>query len=54
MHIHLCSLSNKSQYSMHGRIVDLWRYRATSGKRNFIERIKVPIFLETVLAIDMM
>ena len=25
---------------MHCRIVDLWRYRGSSGERNFIERIK--------------
>ena len=31
-------------------MVDLQRYRATSGERNFIERIKAPIFLEAVLA----
>ena len=28
--------------------------RATSGERNFIEWIKAPIFLETVLAIEIM
>ena len=33
-------------------MVDLYRYRATSGERNFIERIKAPIFLEAVLAIE--
>ena len=33
-------------------MVDLQRYRATSGKRNFIKQIKVPVFLEAVLAID--
>ena len=27
------------------------KHRATSGKRNFIERVKAPIFLEPVLAI---
>ena len=32
---------------MHGRMVDLWRYRATSVERNFIHRIKAPIFLES-------
>ena len=32
------------QYSMHGCMADLWTYRATSGKRNFIEQIKAPIF----------
>ena len=31
-------------------MVDLQRYRATSGERNFI----VPIFLEAVLAIEIM
>ena len=35
-------------------MVDLLRYRATSGKRNFIERIKAPIFLEAVLAKEML
>ena len=34
---------------MQGRMVDLKRYRATSEERNFIERIKDPIFLEAVL-----
>ena len=28
--------------------------RATSGERNFIDRIKAPIFVEAVLAIDIM
>ena len=58
LHIHFCSLSNNSkyqlgaqvlkwqQYSIHGHMVDLWKYRANLGKRNFIEWIKVPIFLE--------
>ena len=32
-------------------MVDLQGYRATSGERNFIERIEFPIFLEAVLAI---
>ena len=35
-------------------MVDLQRYRATSGERNFIERIKAPIFLDAVLAIEIM
>ena len=35
-------------------MVDLERYRATSGKTNFIERIKAPIFLDAVLAIETM
>ena len=39
---------------MHGSIVDLKQYKATSGERNFIERIKAPIFLEPILAIEMM
>ena len=39
---------------MHDRIVDLQRYRATSGERNFTERIKASIFLEAVLAIEIM
>ena len=33
-----------------GRMVDL--YIATLGERNFIEQIRAPIFLEGVLAID--
>ena len=39
---------------MHGRMVDLWRYRAPSGERNFVERIKAPIFSEAVLAKEIM
>ena len=36
---------------MHGRMVDLQRYKASSGERNFIERAnKASIFLEAVLA----
>ena len=31
-------------------MVDLQRYTGTSGERNFIEKIKAPIFLEAVLA----
>ena len=42
------------KYSMQGHMLDLKRYRTTSGKRNFIEQIKVPIFLEAVLAIEIM
>ena len=30
------------------------RYRPTSGERNFIKQIKAPIFLEAVLAIEIM
>ena len=33
-------------------MLDLWRCRATSGERIFIERIKAQIFLETILAVD--
>ena len=33
-------------------MVALLRYRATSGERNFIERIKTPVFLDAVLAIE--
>ena len=33
----------------YGRFID---YRATPGKRNFIERIKTPIFSEAVLATE--
>ena len=29
---------------MHGHMLDLQRYKATSGKRNFTERIKAPFF----------
>ena len=35
-------------------MVNLLRYRATSGEGNFIEQIKAPIFFEAVLAIEMM
>ena len=35
-------------------MVDLQKYRATSGEGNFIGRIKAPIFLEAVLAIEIM
>ena len=35
-------------------MVDLYGYIATSGERNFIERMKAPIFLEAVLAIEIM
>ena len=34
---------------MQSRMVDLQRYRATSGERNFTERIKAPIFLQVVV-----
>ena len=37
---------------MQGCITDLLKYKATSEETNFIERIKAPIFLEGVLAID--
>ena len=36
---------------MHDRMVDLQRYTATSGERDFVERIKAPIFLVAVSAI---
>ena len=39
---------------MHGHMVDLQRYRATSRERSFIEQIKAPIFLGVVLAIEIM
>ena len=42
------------QYSIHGHMVDLQRYKANSGERNFIEQLKAPIFLEAVLAIGIM
>ena len=42
------------QYSMHGHILDLQKQGATTGERDFIEQIKVPIFLEAALAIEAM
>ena len=33
---------------------DLPRYRATSGERNFMEIIKISIFSEAALAIEIM
>ena len=41
-------------FHMHDLMVDLKRYRTTSGERNFIDQIKAPIFLEVVLAIEKM
>ena len=35
-------------------MVAIHRYRATSGERSFTERIKAPIFLEAVLATEVM
>ena len=35
-------------------MIDLLRYRPTSGERNFTERIKALIFLDAVLAIEIM
>ena len=35
-------------------MVDLYRHRATSGERNLIGCIRAPIFLEAVLAIQIM
>ena len=35
-------------------MADLQKYRATSRERNCIEGIKAPIFLEAVLAIEIM
>ena len=35
-------------------MVDKQRYRTTSGERDFIERIKAPIFLEKHLATEIM
>ena len=40
--------------SMHGSVVDLYRYRATSVERNFIEQIKATIFSGALLAIEIM
>ena len=52
--LHICfhrlSSIPMSQYSMQHHVVDLQRYRATSGERHFIEQIKAPISLEAVLA----
>ena len=39
---------------MHGHMRDLYRYRATTGKINLIERIKLPIFLDTLSGIEIM
>ena len=39
---------------MHVRMVDLLRHRATPAERKLTERIKAPIFLEAILAIDIM
>ena len=39
---------------MQGNVTDLLRYRKTSEKRNFIERIEAPIFLEIDLAVETM
>ena len=38
---------------LYGRFI-LQRYRVTSGERNYIEWINAPIFLEAVLAIEIM
>ena len=37
---------------MHRHMLNFWRYKATSRERHFIERTKAPIFLERVLAIE--
>ena len=39
---------------MQGHVVVLKRYRATPGERNFLEQIIPPIFLEAVLAIEIL
>ena len=44
----------RKQYSMQQCRVDLYRYRATLGERNFIERIKALTLLEEVLAVEIM
>ena len=36
------------------RKIMIYRDRATSGERNFIERIKAPIFFDAILAIKVM
>ena len=37
---------------MHRHMLNFWRYKATSRERHFIERTKAPIFLERVLATE--
>ena len=37
---------------MHDRMLDLLRYKATSAETKFLKPIKAPIFLEAVLAIQ--
>ena len=39
---------------MQDRIIDLKIYKAISGESNSLERIKAPIFLDVVLAIEIM
>ena len=63
LHIRFYSLFNNSkkqlgapaqawqQYSMHDRMLDL-EIQINLRRRNFIERIKAPIFLEAVLGIE--
>ena len=41
-------------YALQGHMVELQRYRATPGEKNFLEQIMTPIFLEEVLAIEIM
>ena len=35
-------------------MLDLWRHKATSGEKNFIEQIKPLVFLEAFLTIEVM
>ena len=44
----------RQQYSIDGSMVDLSSYSTTSGERNFLQQIKDPVFLEAVLAIEIM
>ena len=42
------------QYSIHGRIVDLYRYKILVGVRKLLARYNDPIFLEADLEISSM
>ena len=46
--------TNLGHNPRHDNSIHIQRYRATSGERNFIERIKVPSFMEAILAIEIM
>ena len=45
---------DRQQFSIHGCKVDLQRFVATSGEKKIIEQIKASIFLEEVLAREIM